>query len=369
MRTQFGTVIGGFMPRRAQTQHGIFISHTAAEADVAEWLKTAVNRDFLGALSIYVSSDRETIAAGQRWLDGLGEALKTADLQVLVLSRQSVKRPWVNFEAGAGWIQGIPIVPVCHSGLDKSELPVPLNMLQSIVLTAPEGLAKLYDAIAGILGLNTPAVDFGNLAAQARDLEARHEQATSPIKIIENPRVLCAASAAYAQPRYGFDLDVAVVEKHFPNRVTVDRALSSSTLLDRLASERYDIVHLVLRVDPTTGSLLFDACGPQEDVAPGNDVMTSEGFASLLTESATRLVVLATCKALLLAVDVARVANMAASDEDIHAAQAVDWADHFYGLLAKGKSVHKAFDLMRSQDKLAIRAVYQEDVKFASRQG
>lgn len=352
------------MPRRTQAQNGIFISHTSVEADIAEWLKAQLNRDFLGTLNVYVSSDRETIAAGQRWLDGLSDGLKTAVLQVLVLSSESVTRPWVNFEAGAGWIQGIPIVPVCHSGLKMNELPVPLNMLQSIALTEPQGLAKLYDAIAGILELNTPTVDFGNLAALARDLEAKHEQSTSATTVIENPRVLCACSTPYSQPHYEFDLDVAILEKHFPGHVTVDRTVSSSSLLDRLTSERYDILHLVLRIDPKTGDLNFDACGPQEDTEPDGDMMKSSAFASLLTESKTRLVVLATCKALLLAVDVSRVSNMAASDEDIFAVDAADWADRFYGLLARGKSVHKAFDLMRSQDKLAIRGVYHEDVRF-----
>jgi hypothetical protein len=345
---------------------GIFISHTSVEADVAQWLKNQIDRDFLGALSIYVSSDRESISAGHRWLEGLREALRTADLQVLVVSHQSINRPWVNFEAGAGWIQGIPLVPVCHSGLKMADLPAPLSELEAIVLTDSKGLAKLYDEIARTAEMNTPPVDFDSLAAQARELERKVQQSASVIERIESPRILCACSAPFADSHYGFDNDVAVVEKHFPGRVTIDRAATSDTLFDRLSNERFDILHLVLKIDPATGSLVFgDDCGLTSDNTLSGDTMASTAFAALLTESKTRLVVLATCQALLLAVDVARTANMAASDENILAVDATAWSDRFYGLLAKGKSVHKAFDLMRSQNALSIRGVYQVDVRFA----
>ena len=78
--------------------------------------------------------------------------------------------------------------------------------------------------------------------------------------------MLCAASADYAQPRYGFDRDVAVVEKHFPGRVTVDRALTSASLLAQLTSERFDIVHPVAAVDPESSSLVFDPVDPDSRI-------------------------------------------------------------------------------------------------------
>jgi hypothetical protein len=62
---------------------------------------------------------------------------------------------------------------------------------------------------------------------------------------------------------------------------------------------------------------------------------------------------------------VATVANMAASDQDINGPQAAAWANTFYGLLVKGKSVYKAFELVRAQLKTPIRAVRHQDVMFA----
>ena len=95
------------------------------------------------------------------------------------------------------------------------------------------------------------------------------------------------------------------------------------------------------------------------------DVMAPDAFAALLGESKTHLVVLATCKALLLAVEVATVANMAASDQDISGQEAANWEECFYGLLVKGKSLYKAFDLVRVQRTTPIRAVRHHDVTFA----
>ena len=135
------TGIGGPLPKRIE--QSVFISHSADETDIAQWLKAQLTRDFLGALDIYVSSDRETVSAGERLLDALGNALKTTDLQILVLSRETIGRPWINFEAGAVWLRGIPVVPVCHSGLAIEDLRPPLTMRDAIVLTDSAGLAQL----------------------------------------------------------------------------------------------------------------------------------------------------------------------------------------------------------------------------------
>lgn len=352
--------------KRAVTRKSVFISHISDETDIAQWLKARMDRDFLGTLDIFVSSDRSTIEAGDRWLEVVDKALKRADLQIVLCSRESVGRPWVNFEAGAVWLRGIPVVPVCHSGLAPEALPVPLSMLQGISLTRAEGLQKVYDRVARALGLRTPAIDFAALAKEAADVESKNTQRVHRLEVVENPRVLCAASAQYAEPAYGFDLDEAVVQRYFPGRVTVDRELTSRRLMDHLSTGTFDIVHLVAAVDETSGAIIFDRVDTHALQAhAGSDVMTPEGFAALLTESRTRLVVLATCKALLLAVEVAAVANMAASDQDINGKEAADWADVFYRLIAQGKSVFKAFELTRQQQRAApIRAIRHKDLMF-----
>jgi TIR domain len=359
--------LGPGQPEDAMARIQIFISHISSESALAQALKQRMARDFLGLLDIFVSSDQSTIGAGRKWLDEVDKGLKAADLQIVLASKQSVGRPWVNFEAGAVWLRGIPVIPVCHSGLSPAQLPVPLSLLQAIALTDPLGLAKLYDAVAARLKVSTPAIDFVALATELRGVETETGAAAQAVELLAAPRILVAASAQYAQPAFGFELDVQSVQAAFPGCCTVERALTRKRLRELLTTQRFDIVHLVLPVHPESGALIFSEVHAATSLpAAGNpETLSAASFSSLLVETGARLVVLATCRALLLAVEVAPVANMAASDADITGEQAKEWCDCFYGLLAQGRSVHKSFELTRSQIELPIRAIRQKDVAFA----
>jgi len=95
----------------------IFISHISEEAALATWLKKQLLETFLNHPAIFVSSDGNTIQAGAIWLDELSNSLQKAQVGLVLCSQESVTRPWVNFEAGAIWLRGILLVPICHSNL------------------------------------------------------------------------------------------------------------------------------------------------------------------------------------------------------------------------------------------------------------
>jgi len=348
------------------TKKRVFISHISSEAQLSQHLKQRIERDFLGLVDIFVSSDQKSIQAGSKWLEEVDKALRSADLQIVMCSKESVGRPWVNFEAGAVWLRGIPVIPFCHSGLHLSDLPVPLSMLQGIECSQPEGLQKLYDAIAKKLKVNPPAVDFNAVAHDLGEIEKKYMQARQTIEVIKNPRILCAASEQYAQSAYGFQLDVEVLEKSFPKRVTVENKLTKKRLIGLLTTQKFDIIHLVLPVDRETGDLIFSPVDSTINklATPNPELMSPKSFADLLLESQTTLVVLATCRALLLAVEVSHVANMAATDAEITGKEAAEWGECFYDLLAQGKSLYKAFDLTKSQMTVPIRSIQHRDVAF-----
>jgi len=350
------------------TRLRIFISHISSETGLAQGLKQRLEKDFLGLPDIFVSSDQKTIQAGQKWLDEVDKALKEADLQIVLCSKESVGRPWVNFEAGAVWLRGIPVIPVCHTGMKPNDLPVPLSMLQGIAVSEPDGLRKLYDAIAAKLDINVPAVDFKAISAEFTMLEKKYADGGAGLERIEHPRIFCAASEQYAQPSLGFDLDVAILQKTFPGQVTLEYNLTRKRLRDMLTGERFDIVHLVLAVHPDTAELVFSPIdfASYKPATPKPESLAAEGFADLLRESQTKLVVLATCKALLLAVELSDVVNMVASEAEITGQLAAEWEECFYGLLAQGKSLYKAFDLTKSQIVAPMRAVRHKNIAFAS---
>ena len=45
-------------------------------------------------------------------------------------------RPWVNFEAGAGWLADKTIIPVCFGNLSKDALPHPYSAIQALNLAS-----------------------------------------------------------------------------------------------------------------------------------------------------------------------------------------------------------------------------------------
>jgi hypothetical protein len=152
----------------------IFISHISEERDLATILKTQLEDDFLGLLEVFVSSDLQSIGAGQNWLESLDDGLRRSSLLVVFCSHASLRRPWVNFEVGAAWMKKIPIIPVCHSGLDPGALPIPLSILQGLKATDPDGLKRLYLAIAAKIGSRVPRGDMASLVAQVNAFEARY---------------------------------------------------------------------------------------------------------------------------------------------------------------------------------------------------
>lgn len=351
------------MPKRS-----IFVSHISAESELAQALKKHLTRDFLGSFEVFVSSDGRTIKAGSNWLDELSGGLRQAMALFVLCSEEAVKRPWVNFEAGGGWVRGIPVIPLCHSGMTPETLPIPLKLLQAVELGRAEGLRGLYEVAAERLGMQAPAADFQAMAAEFRELETRYRQARQAAELIENPRILCAASRQYSMPDYQFELDIEVLNASFPGQAVVRRDITSGELRTLLATERFDIVHLVLPIDRANGDLLFSAvddAGQPIDRRP--DRMRAEAFAGLLAEARTRLVVLATCRALLLAVRVAHVANMIAADDEITGEEAAAWGRIFYGLLARGFPLFKAFDLTQQDSGTPMLLVRQKDVAFAAR--
>lgn len=343
----------------------LFISHISKESALAQALKQRLLADFKG-LEVFVSSDRSSIGAGTKWLDQVDQALKSTDLVVVMASPESVTRPWVNFEAGAAWLRGTPLIPACHSGLTPATLPSPLNMLQSIVLADEAGLQKLYDAVAALQGKPTPEVDFSAMARAFAQAVAEHQEAWPAMTVVKDPRVLCIANPQYSQPAYGFSLDVAALEAAFPQRVTVIRDCTRKQLLAELAGQRYDIVYLVTPMHPETGAMVFSevdgATNLPLDDAP--DMVLPDRLSQLLVESQTRLLVFATCRALVPAVELATVANIVASEQDVTGEQTSAWAECFFRELAKGRSVYKAFQLTRMQVDTPMRLVRQADMAF-----
>lgn len=110
----------------------IFISHINEEAPLAIELKKWIEQAFFSHCEVFVSSHPKDLPAGTKWLETISTALESANILIVLCSMSSIARPWINFESGCCWNRGIPIMPVCHSGLRRNNLPPPLSSFQAL---------------------------------------------------------------------------------------------------------------------------------------------------------------------------------------------------------------------------------------------
>ena len=332
----------------------IFLSHLTVESKLADILKGHLVHDFIGLVEVFVSSDRTSIPAGTKWLSEVNSALRTASIHMVLCSCESVSRPWIQFEAGAAQIRGLPVIPICHSGLTPAQLPVPLSEWEGIEAATPDGIRKVYESVAAILGSGIPDVDFGLYAKEVASFEREYNaqcaatamEASSMqrnIEIIRNPRVVCVSSPQFL--KLGFENQLEIVLEAFPANVKHERVFTSGDLRELLSNGRFDIVHIAAFVCPRTGALIFSDVSLEtgESNSSEVDLMSADALASLLKMAGTQLVVITSCESFALAVILLGVTNVVAARDMVSPKMMATWVENFYKVLVT-QPLSKALD-------------------------
>jgi hypothetical protein len=153
----------------------LFVSHISEEGDYAALLKEMIQSDFLDLAKCFTSSDIGSIGAGENWLTAVERAMSDAKAVIVLCSKSSVHRPWVQFEVGAAWMKKVPVIPVCHSGMKMGDLQMPLSLRQGVELPSERGIAQLYEGVARVLRMTRPPkpADLENRLARMKEIETR----------------------------------------------------------------------------------------------------------------------------------------------------------------------------------------------------
>ena len=332
----------------------IFLSYRTVEAKFADMLKTHLIQDFIGLVKVFLASDVTSIPAGKRWLEEVVKGLQEADLHIIICSNYSMYRPWINYEAGASRVRGTPIVPLCHSGLNPDQLPVPLSESEGGVLTTASTLQKLYGRIAQRIGSIIPAVDFEKYVNEFQALEKElatleHEETRdvsappdAKPELIQNPHVLCVASPQFQQ--LGFANQLEIVVGAFPDNIKHQVVLNSADLRRILLAEHVDIIHIAAFVCPRGGDLYFSSVELPlgKCLTEDADSVSPEALVALLEGAKTRLVVLGASESLILGAEVLPVANVIAARDMVSPKAMAKWVETFYHLLAKEETLSNA---------------------------
>src|SRR5229473_6129432 len=101
----------------AKGQAGVFISHYSEEKSIALKLQAYLTNRLGDGISVFVSSDRNSIGGGRVWFSRIRESLKAAKVVIVLLSTRSLGQEWLLFEAGVGDGAGACVIPVIFSKL------------------------------------------------------------------------------------------------------------------------------------------------------------------------------------------------------------------------------------------------------------
>lgn len=148
----------------------VFVSHAAVDSEIATLFKSDVEKSFLGLCELFVSSNLDSIQGGKEWMQEIKTNLAEAAVLISLISPVSLTRPWIYAEFGAGWIRSIPTISVCHSGLRKDQLPVPLSHFQALNLLDEMHLEHLYGQISLAIGCQKPEKDYVKLIENYREI-------------------------------------------------------------------------------------------------------------------------------------------------------------------------------------------------------
>ncbi len=147
---------------RSTLSKSIFLSHIHEERELAVLIKDALEEEFSGFVSVFVSSDGVSIPAGANFLKRIEDGLIECIGALYLISPASVCRNWINFELGAVWIRNaisirdgrveVPAIPICHSGISPGALPAPLNNLNGITASQASQLEFAFRSLQSAVG-------------------------------------------------------------------------------------------------------------------------------------------------------------------------------------------------------------------------
>ncbi|MBI5217243.1 MAG: toll/interleukin-1 receptor domain-containing protein [Ignavibacteriae bacterium] len=110
------------MPRRNRNKsYTIFISHSTKD----RWIARQMSRLIEEKVSKYYARtflDERDIAGGESINDTIKENLRSCDEFLILLTKNSIDRPWVLIELGGAWFGNKVIVPIIDK-ITPEEMP------------------------------------------------------------------------------------------------------------------------------------------------------------------------------------------------------------------------------------------------------
>jgi hypothetical protein len=174
----------------------VFISFATDDQQVAEAVKYEIERRLSLQGQVFMSSDPTQLVAGEDWFARIKREIVSSEVVLLMLSRRGVRRPWVNFEAGAAWLSEKHLIPICYGKMTIESLPKPYSSLHALSLPSQKDF--LVKSVAKHLGLPPPPSSL--FAALGKVSRSGNSHALARL-----PAIFCACDSFTLRlsPRFG----------------------------------------------------------------------------------------------------------------------------------------------------------------------
>jgi len=134
--------------------HNFFLSHYNGDRQIADIIATILKRVTLNQIQPWFSSDESGsggLRPGMIWFNSILEKIEKSKAIVVILTPNSIQRPWIYFESGiAQSLEACEVIPICI-GIDRNEVYPPLGLYQCYQLNSyralKEFLSKLLNKI------------------------------------------------------------------------------------------------------------------------------------------------------------------------------------------------------------------------------
>jgi tetratricopeptide (TPR) repeat protein len=149
----------------------VFLSHRHIDRGLADVLRSWLEALPGASCTVFQSSDPEVLPAGADWRKQVEDNVRASDLVIALFGKTGGEAKWdhINWECSESLALGKPVIPLCHSGIEATDLH---DRLRPFVALRLEGAGFGNDFVNSLVsrvpGLDVTAVDVDFLERALR---------------------------------------------------------------------------------------------------------------------------------------------------------------------------------------------------------
>lgn len=200
---------------RLKGRNGVFISHIHEEKGVAKVLQKYLRLAFGDDFRVFVSTDETSIAIGEKWYNYIIDNLRISEVIIVLLSQESKRKEWINFEAGFGEGAESLVMPLAINNTPLSQFSFPLAGIQAQSI---DSIGIILSAISDRIGVTAKDIDIKEYLQELRTAEEQLTYKSLVVAVFKDLRALRFKLSNVGN----VDLELLMLEVLVPRSIATD---------------------------------------------------------------------------------------------------------------------------------------------------